>query len=185
MPSSLHLPFSNLFAKTHGKLGISLPSATWIANLPQYSTFDGNYIGFPVHTSLLQVEPSSVIINASLTVTKSTFTTITGTKQLVTPLINSSSVTGSSAYFNSKTGTYVYYPQITGSSAFFSNYTVTNISASNIINSNLTISIAFFNSSISIPTSTGSPISVSIYFITSDNKLHCYNGTGWVSATCS
>ena len=87
---------------------------------------------------------------------------------LYTPQLTADNTTGGNAYFNTITGTYTYYP-LTG----------------NVIG-NITGNIGSFSSLLQIPTSTGTAVSGSIYYSSSDNKLHCYNPTGgWVSASLS
>jgi hypothetical protein len=136
----------------------------------------------------------SVVSPTGVALPSVVFGSMTGTSAFInTSTINtltcsniySSMTTGSSAYFTNISSSNIYTPQITvdnltGGNAYFSTITGGNIYSS------LAGSNGSFSSLLQIPTSTGTAVAGSIYYSSSDNKLHCYNPTGgWISTTLS
>jgi hypothetical protein len=148
----------------------------------------------------------SVVSPTGVALPSVVFGSMTGTSAFInTSTINtltcsniySSMTTGSSAYFTNISSSNIYTPQLTadnltGGNAYFSTITGGNIYSSpgggftGNVTGSITGSNGSFSSLLQIPTSTGTAMAGSIYYSSSDNKLHCYNPTGgWISTTLS
>ena len=153
--------------------GVALPSVVF-GSLTGTSAF--------INTALIDTLTCSDLYSSQISSSSFTGSSAYFESSLYTPQMTADNLTGGSGFFTSLISPLIgtVTGNITGNSAYFTTITGTNIYSGGVTG-NITGSNGSFSSLLQIPTSTGTAVAGSIYYSPTDNKLHCYNGTGYTS----